>query len=335
MTVTLAAPTPAVSQIRGGNFQVISSASFTPAANSIIVVACQSFRNEHSTEHNFGISSTGTSDQGSGQVAHTWNLIDETPDLVMSPGPDFTQRTIAWWARIGADPTAMTVTVDPDVGGTDTWGSGLNLLQATGDVDLDEPIGQFILDQLATTTGPLTLTFPAAPSFTQSATIFATTGSTATGNTWPAAPTDWAELAGSTATAVQCPSRAITSTDNTDTDVSDDFTTTGLLGMSGLGIEWNEPAEGTAAFALEAALAASGQRASEGSAAFNLAAAVAASGARESLGTTTFDLEATLAASGPTSGAIVFASRGKAVDFAGQTAPTAGITSSSEEVGFG
>jgi hypothetical protein len=89
----------------GTEVQTLTSASFTPASNCLLVVAAYAVNFFFATEPDMALSNTG---------GLTFTRIEQPAAAAFGPGGGDTRSTIAvWTAPVATSPGAMTVTVDP------------------------------------------------------------------------------------------------------------------------------------------------------------------------------------------------------------------------------
>lgn len=128
-----------------------TSSSFTPAANSLLVVAVSPQRENHSTAQSYSISDS---------VGLTWTQRGQTGNIAGAFGGDL----IVWTAPVGASPVAMTVTVDPWATAATGW-IGMEIFDVTGN-DATTPMAQAATTNTTTSTGnsvSLTVTLGSNP----------------------------------------------------------------------------------------------------------------------------------------------------------------------------
>jgi len=164
-----------------GNALAHTTASFTPPANSLLVVTTHYFEFSQNITTGFTISGGGltwtsrlSQDPAAGTSNEAWQQI--------------------WTAQVGASPSSMTVTVSPPV----TTGSGRNIVQIvayTGH-DVASPIGATGIanSQSLTQTSSFSCTLSAAPA--ASSTVFAAFGAGPNNTTSGGVTTDtgWTEI---------------------------------------------------------------------------------------------------------------------------------------------
>lgn len=131
--------------------QSVTSPSFTPSANSLLVVAVSPQRENHTTAQSYSISDS---------IGLTWTQRGQTGNVTGAFGGDL----IVWTATIGGSPAAMTVTVDPWATSVTGW-IGIEIFDVTGH-DTSTPMAQAGTTSTTTSTGntvSLTVTLGSSP----------------------------------------------------------------------------------------------------------------------------------------------------------------------------
>lgn len=181
--------------------QTLALSSFTPAANSLVVVAASAIRDGHSNGLGGGWAITGS--------GYTWtaagtSVLHEVDDL-NGADPTFAQQVQVWTAEAGASPSAVTVTVDAESGGTNGFYYAIAKVEVpAGEFTPGSPVAQ--IDFAPTTSAdpsePITITHSAASGGQRAALFFEHTPASFT---WDSDPTNWASITGTEiATAVGC-----------------------------------------------------------------------------------------------------------------------------------
>ena len=98
--VTVTAPT---SVGLSGNAGSVTTPSFTPTANSKLIVIAAAYNNSHTAAKSWTISGGGLG----------WTATATSAELETAFGANFDFQSTIWWADVGSSPASMTVTADP------------------------------------------------------------------------------------------------------------------------------------------------------------------------------------------------------------------------------
>lgn len=100
----------------------ITSASFTPTANSKLYVWCFAQNNNATFQKHWSISNTGSL---------TFRTIVAPPDRTWNGNTAFASQGYLWVADVGGSPSSMTVTVDADTSSGNTFNYGIEIFDVT------------------------------------------------------------------------------------------------------------------------------------------------------------------------------------------------------------
>lgn len=143
--------TSRISDTGGSASQNKTTASFTPTANSLLVVATSAQRESHTTASSWSISDS---------ASLTWTSRALSSNITGSFGGDLQ----VWTAPVGGSPASMTVTVDPWATTVTGW-IGIEIFDITGH-NTTTPLAQAATTNTTTSTGnavSLTATLGASP----------------------------------------------------------------------------------------------------------------------------------------------------------------------------
>lgn len=103
--------------------QTFTSASFTPAANSLLYVWACAENDTHTATQDWSISNTG---------GLTFTRIEHTAQVLFDGNNQYQGRAALFEAPVGGSPSAMTVTVDPYAAATNFAWMSLAVFDVTG-----------------------------------------------------------------------------------------------------------------------------------------------------------------------------------------------------------
>lgn len=196
-----------------GTLQTFVSGSFTPDANSVLIVFISNGRGNHTTAYNYAITDS---------AGLSWTELYDTGDIDTPGGTNFLARGKVWTATAGASPSSMTVTVDPFDGSTggsaDAFGT-LGVIGCPAGVTLSPAVygAEVAANNTDTSTDDLLLDLGQTPSGEQVFMLCVFRNATGT-HTFDSAPTDFSISASDTTG--YAPAAVLYSSTNTDQTVT-------------------------------------------------------------------------------------------------------------------